>query len=277
MAIEILYSFLFFQGRPEFNEFSHDCQYSFTWRTSLVCPNDETESISSCSIEHNRDWKVRVELSRLFKPNGYRVPFHDKVFFINVCGSVCNLSSVCTDKGASYGGSTLSLLRWMGNTLQLMYFGGDTCRKSVSGKRTTTIHFICDENAGFGTPEADSVMSDLECMAVFNWKTNLTCLEALQDSSTTTISSTSINNTSTDSSSIINTTPSAEGTTSKTPSESDLSGIKGVSYRSGLLGLIIVILLATVVVIAVMMWRKGFVSRFFNWARMTHTGGPILG
>ena len=252
------------------SDFTHDCQYKFVWRTSLVCPK-ALPGPTSCSIAHNKD-KANVELSALYRDGGHRVAHGNAVFLLNVCGTVCNSSGVCTESGVSYGQNTHSVLKWMGNELKLMYFGGDNCLGSISGKRTAAIYFTCDMDAGFGTPEVDPITVDVECMAVFTWKTNLTCVEALYGitkSSTTTTTTTTTSTT---------TTPTIPTTTSNTntsdhlqPSAEKSSSGSGSGSGSGAgtaVTVLVVLMVLTLVAVGVVGWRAGYITRLINRAKM---------
>ncbi|XP_018019432.1 cation-independent mannose-6-phosphate receptor isoform X2 [Hyalella azteca] len=171
------------KGSPKFVTVTDDCQYKFEWRTIFVCPpaslTPKDTDNSSCQIRHEPG-KANLDLSSLRKDRGYIVPFRGESYLVNVCGSVCGESGVCTDSTQiSYGLSDLFQFKWDLGKLKLVYYGGESCASSLSGKRSSTIFFECDMSAGFGHPEADPLMEDLECMAAFTWKTNVTCLEAM--------------------------------------------------------------------------------------------------
>lgn len=131
-----------------------------------------------CQIRFD-DAKANVDLRPLHHQEGYQVHFGNKTFTVNVCGSACNTSGTCTSDGESYGLSNKSVLQWNYGQLTLQYFGGSICNLSLSGHKTTSIHFECDMTAGFGFPVADDVMKALDCSAVFTWKTNVTCIEGI--------------------------------------------------------------------------------------------------
>lgn len=171
---------LLFQGSPTYKNVTHDCQYLFEWRTALACENrqDVPDSGPVCQIQFNAA-KTNVNLKPLNRPEGYSVKFEDEEYKINVCGAACGESGVCTSDGTSFGLSSKSDLNWDYDKLKLMYYGGDSCSDALSGQRTTIIYFSCNMSVGLGYPVPDPIMRDLECVAIFNWETNLTCIEAI--------------------------------------------------------------------------------------------------
>lgn len=181
----------FFQGNPIFKEVTHDCQYQFEWETSHVCEHTEEPDMGPiCQIRYD-DAKANVDLKPLQRPEGYSVKFGGKEYKINVCGPACDQSGVCTSDGSSYGLVNKSELKWefLFKSLKLTYYNGDECPYSLSGHKTTSIYFVCDMSAGYGKPVADELMEDVHCIAVFKWRTNITCLESIYgngDSSATT-------------------------------------------------------------------------------------------
>nr|XP_045597766.1 LOW QUALITY PROTEIN: cation-independent mannose-6-phosphate receptor-like [Procambarus clarkii] len=168
------------KGHPVFKILTHDCQYQFEWRTALVCEESVIEADSGpvCQIKFDAA-KTNIDLKPLQQEAGYKVPFKGKIFNVNVCGPVCEKSGVCTADGDSYGLVNKSELKWDYNQLKLTYYGGSACVEALSGFKTTSIYFECDMSAGFGHPSADDLMKTLDCLAVFRWKTNLTCIEGI--------------------------------------------------------------------------------------------------
>lgn len=167
-------------GSPEFKEITHDCQYIFEWRTSVVC--NKTEEIPDlgpvCQIMFKAA-KTNIDLKPLQKAGGYEVQHGSKAFKVNVCGPACGDSGVCTADGENYGSYKKSTLKWDYDKLKLVYFGGDSCPLALSGQKSTVIYFNCDMSAGFGVPVADIAMGEVKCEAVFNWGTNVTCIEGI--------------------------------------------------------------------------------------------------
>lgn len=163
-----------------FKEKTHDCQYQFEWRTSVACdsvPKVE-DSGPQCQIRFD-DAKANIDLKPLYRHEGYQVNFGNKTFTVNVCGSACNVSGSCTSDGDSYGLSNKSELKWNYGHLNLNYYGGSICEESLTGHKATSIHFECDMSEGFGFPVADELMESLDCLAVFTWRTNVTCIEGI--------------------------------------------------------------------------------------------------
>lgn len=161
---------------------THDCQYQFEWPTALVCEDSDSEPDSGpvCQIKFDAA-KANVDLKPLQRSEGYIVNFKDKEYKVNVCGPACNDSGVCTTDGEKYGQSNKSELEWDYDQLKLTYYGGDPCDGALSGYKTTSIYFECNMKAGFGHPVADDLMESLECMTVFRWETNVTCIECIYD------------------------------------------------------------------------------------------------
>lgn len=171
----------FFQGSPIFKEVTHDCQYQFEWETSHVCEHTEEPDMGPvCQIRYD-DAKANVDLKPLQRPDGYNVSFGGKEYKINVCGPACDQSGVCTSDGSSYGLVNKSELMWDYELLKLTYYNGDACPYALSGHKTTSIYFECDMSAGYGKPVADKLMDDIHCIAIFAWKTNITCLQSIYD------------------------------------------------------------------------------------------------
>ncbi|XP_042211767.1 cation-independent mannose-6-phosphate receptor-like isoform X2 [Homarus americanus] len=169
------------KGNPVFKKMTHDCQYLFEWSTSLVCEDSHIAPDPGpvCQIKYDAA-KTNVDLKPLRQSEGYTVNFGNKIYKINVCGPACNQSQgVCTSDGDNYGLSNKSELKWDYDQLKLTYYGGSPCNEALSGFKTTSIYFECDMNAGFGHPVADRFMEIIHCVAIFRWKTNVTCIEGI--------------------------------------------------------------------------------------------------
>lgn len=172
------------KGSPEFSLQTDDCQYQFEWKTSLACedkePEPEPDNKVQCTIPYKTS-QGNLDLHPLNRNEGYKVVHGQQTFTINVCGEApgCDGSGVCTTNHTSYGLSSKSDLRWDYDEVKLTYYGGGSCDGALSGHRTTTIWFECDMSAGYGSPVADDFMSTLDCIAAFRWKTNVTCMEAI--------------------------------------------------------------------------------------------------
>ena len=181
-----------------FKERTHDCQYQFEWRTSAACEMlfKEEHSGPQCQIRYDKA-KTNIDLKPLYRPEGYHVKFGDKSFIVNVCGAACNASGSgsCSSDGDSYGLSNKSDLQWQYSRLTLQYYGGSHCYGSLSDHRTTTVLFECDMSVGFGSPVPDDLMKSLDCHAVFNWKTNVTCIEGIYATEDTPLGTSSPNTT----------------------------------------------------------------------------------
>ncbi|XP_068221483.1 cation-independent mannose-6-phosphate receptor isoform X2 [Palaemon carinicauda] len=167
-------------GTPVFKEITHDCQYIFEWKTSVVCNKSEEipDSGPVCQIMYKAA-KTNVDLKPLQKSGGYEVKHGNKLFKVNVCGPACSESSVCTTSNETYGSYKKSTLSWDFDKLKLSYFGGDSCSGALTGQKSSVIFFSCDMTAGFGVPVADDIMDMTQCKAVFTWKTNVTCIEGI--------------------------------------------------------------------------------------------------
>lgn len=165
-----------------FKNITHDCQYVFEWHTDIVCKESyEDDSGTACQIMFEAA-KANVNLKPLHRPEGYTVKFNSKEYKINVCGPACsNQTGVCTtDDEDSYGMSSKSELTWDYDLLKLTYYGGSSCDGALSGQKTTSIFFECDMKAGYGKPVPHDLMQALhKCMALFTWKTNVTCIEGI--------------------------------------------------------------------------------------------------
>ncbi|KAF2365181.1 Cation-independent mannose-6-phosphate receptor [Trinorchestia longiramus] len=279
------------KGSPRFVRVTDDCQYVFEWRTVFVCHRDAVNS-SSCQTRHEPG-KANLDLSALYKKEGYMVPFNGKMYLVNVCGSVCGNSGVCTESQESYGLSDSSHFKWDYNVLRLTYFSEESCYSALSGKRSSSIFFECDMSAGYGRPEADDLMEELPCMAVFTWKTNITCLESVYRDSPENSA------TSTESSIVINPTKSSHEvtvapiiTTSTIPFTNDTSSSRSMDpttanspeWNTGLSPgtavLITLFVLGAVAAVLFYVVKLGLVHRLINRAKMStatpRRGGMML-
>uniref|UniRef100_A0A2P2ICE8 Autophagy-related protein 27 n=1 Tax=Hirondellea gigas TaxID=1518452 RepID=A0A2P2ICE8_9CRUS len=262
------------KGTPTFVTFTHDCQYQFEWRTYIVCSplprdtGDDGDGPTACHIRHDTA-KTNLDLTPLYKQDGYRVPFppQNKVYHLNICGSVCGSSGVCTDSGENFGQSNISQFKWDDGELKLLYYGGDTCPSGLSGHRTSSIFFECDMNAGYGRPEPDSLMEDLECMAIFTWKTNITCLEAIYGDVSTTATTTILSSSTVAPFIPANSSNNTDrGTASQSVDEPPADDGGGLSNVTAVL---VALMVVTVIVGAVLYAvRSGLVQRVVNRAKM---------
>lgn len=252
---------------PEFQEITHDCQYKFVWRTSLVCPTPAmSPDADACHVRHN-EAKTNIQLSPLFRPEGYQVEFKGKIYFVNVCGPVCMTSGVCTDADESYGLSKQSQFTWESGKLILNYYGGDSCSYALTRKKTTSIYFECNMSAGYGHPRADSIMEELDCMAVFVWPNNITCLESIYGPTTTTTTTTTTSSPG-EPPVPYTTAPSATNSSSSSgkisgdtsPSEGGLSG--------GVTAMLVMLALVVVGCVVAFLVRSGHGARLVNRVKM---------
>lgn len=266
--------FFYPQGSPEFVEETEDCQFIFEWHTVYVCnvisPDSSGDGNSACHIRHEPA-KTNVDLSPLHKKDGYRVPFHGKIYRLNVCGSVCDQSGVCSDTQESYGLASLSQFKWDYGKLKVVYYGGDSCASSLSGKKTSTIYFECDMNAGLGHPEADPLMEDLSCSALFNWKTNATCLETVYATDVSDVPTTTTTTTSTTTVVPFVTTSTVAPESNKTAASSKDDSIAEESHG---LPTIVTIFLSLLLIVGVVggifyIIRSGMAHRIINRVKVS--------
>ncbi|XP_042908710.1 cation-independent mannose-6-phosphate receptor isoform X1 [Parasteatoda tepidariorum] len=168
-----------------------DCLYLFEWRTNVVCPEKPEENMAYCNYTDSSKG-IHFDLSLLMKKSDpyYQVtnPRTHNPYFINVCSPIKNLTNcenagICLQRGkefSSFGSIDTQQFSYDGQRLRLTYFNGDDCPSGVKGKHSSEIFFVCDSNAGLGTPVLHKRYT---CLAVFMWKTSLVCQNTQQQCS----------------------------------------------------------------------------------------------
>ncbi|XP_059472242.1 cation-independent mannose-6-phosphate receptor isoform X2 [Neocloeon triangulifer] len=155
-------------GAPKFEKETPDCQFYFSWPTSLVCGPVE-EKVGDCKV-YSSQLKRFISLDNL----GQQVRIGK--FTVDLCGrgTDCSGNAVCqrSEDGnwSSYGVLQKAVLH--ADYLKLHFGGGASClRNDTYGAE---VWLKCDLNNGTGTPR---VVLDHSCYAIFEWRTDAVCLQ----------------------------------------------------------------------------------------------------
>eukprot|EP00055_Hartaetosiga_balthica_P006556 m.20764 g.20764 ORF g.20764 m.20764 type:complete len:2603 (-) comp5284_c0_seq1:1579-9387(-) len=156
------------------------CHYEFIWETSVACPL-ETEVDDGCQVTDDRTGQVfdLTDLRDLISKKDITVQGVSDTYHIGLCSKAkfcAGNDAVCTEKKVSQGVAN-SELSYNQDSLFLTYLHGDSC---VDGrKRSTTIKFVCDENAdGSSGP---SVVHDDGCLLELEWKVATACPQQFEN------------------------------------------------------------------------------------------------
>lgn len=142
---------------------------------------------NGCSLT---DGSTKYDLSRLIKADGdYEIKAGTATYALNICKKLSSFKDFESDNAASartddkykynLGKVSENLEVKEGGDLVLVYTGGDKCNIG-SGTRSTVIHFICNKNAGTGSPK---YIYDNECTYLFSWTTAEACPSNLNSTS----------------------------------------------------------------------------------------------
>ena len=153
---------------------------------------------------------------------GYKVSTDDKMYYLNVCGKVCENSGVCTADSEDYGKAKDYKLEWTYNMLKMEFLDGEVCDEGHNKRKSSVIYFTCDEEAGYGYPKYSLVSDYLICRTIFYWKNNVTCssISSENDNFTTTTLRTTSAAATTPTVSPTSTTPSTTTTLPTPPAQS---------------------------------------------------------
>ncbi|KAM4713477.1 cation-independent mannose-6-phosphate receptor [Anableps anableps] len=135
------------------------CLYELEWHTSAACVLSKTKG-DNCKVEDPQAG-FSFDLSPLTKSDGssYKVTSGGYEYFINVCGSV--KAATCPEKAGACQveksawslGEANSRLSYYDGLIQLTYSNGSKYNNINHTLRSTLISFLCDPEAGAGSPE----------------------------------------------------------------------------------------------------------------------------
>lgn len=161
---------------------SGGCVYELEWYTAAACVLSKTQG-NNCKVQDPQAG-FSFDLSPLSKPDGgyYNVTNGNYDYYINVCGPVTAAkcpakAGVCqSDKSSSSWslGEANSNLSYYDGLIQLTYSKGSQYNNKQHTLRSTVISFLCDAEAGVGTPEFQ-VEDDYTYN--FRWYTSYACPE----------------------------------------------------------------------------------------------------
>ncbi|XP_054910202.1 cation-independent mannose-6-phosphate receptor [Poeciliopsis prolifica] len=135
------------------------CLYEVEWYTAAACVLSRTEG-HDCTVEDPQAG-FSFDLSPLTKPNGgyYNMTSGGYDYYINVCGPVkaaaCpEKAGACQVEKSSWSlGEANSRLSYYDGLIQLTYSKGSQYNNANHTLRSTLISFLCDPEAGAGSPE----------------------------------------------------------------------------------------------------------------------------
>ncbi|MED6263286.1 hypothetical protein CHARACLAT_003033 [Characodon lateralis] len=138
---------------------SDKCVYELEWYTAAACVLSKTQG-DNCKVEDPQAG-FSFDLSPLTKPEGsvYNITRGGYDYYINVCGSVKAAScpekaGACQVEKSSWSlGKVNSRLSYYDGLIQLTYSNGSQYNNANHTLRSTLISFLCDPEAGPGSPE----------------------------------------------------------------------------------------------------------------------------
>ncbi|XP_052242423.1 cation-independent mannose-6-phosphate receptor-like [Dreissena polymorpha] len=175
------------QSAPVLVDMSTDqCIYQFEWRTAAACELGHYIG-DNCRVQGNG---FTIDLSALKKTDNtsYKVEDidTDHDYLLNVCGP---LFTPCDDKvpnagvcqvpvkgnGLKYNlGQFTATLNYYDGMINLTYVGGSPYNDPSSTPRKSEIAFLCDRDAGVGTPKFVTEAASNHTY-VFEWRTSYAC------------------------------------------------------------------------------------------------------
>eukprot|EP00794_Sanderia_malayensis_P000415 gene415-1051_t len=177
------------KGEPVLKS-TNDCVYTFEWKTSAVCKEEEKVDEAKCTVDDTTT-NNKFDLSPLKKTHlhDYKVNSRYKSFtyFINICGvtsvteHTCAGSGVCRMAKNSQGQSvftSLGLIKYQSlkydssqKALILKYQQDAQGSKAPISQITFTCDPLVDEGQPFIITDTQAVSSNY----IFHWKTSLAC------------------------------------------------------------------------------------------------------
>eukprot|EP00043_Microstomoeca_roanoka_P017824 m.187190 g.187190 ORF g.187190 m.187190 type:complete len:2655 (-) comp16710_c0_seq1:257-8221(-) len=167
-------------GHPVFVGETAECEYQFTWATSVVCEYKHTAG-ANCKVSDPETGTV-FDLSPL-QGGLYTTEAGGYTYELAVCSaptrsgfSGCNADAGgCQSKRGvgSYNIGRVNARPFLtSGGIGLEYVDGQLCHDRKF-KRSTFIEFVCDQSAGDGKPEFLDELED--CSYVFRWRTKHAC------------------------------------------------------------------------------------------------------
>nr|CAB3255509.1 cation-independent mannose-6-phosphate receptor [Phallusia mammillata] len=178
-------------GIPTFINESADCTYHFDWPTAKVCPPIK---IVPCTATHN--FGEEFDLSTLSSAtSNYQASTRGdtggRSYYINVCRTLLHQPGVtcppyaaaCVKNGNKYMslGKVTDGPEFNGDTMRLVYNGGDKCESDPSKNYSTVITFQCKADAAMETTPV--VITTDTCTVQMLWATRAACSVGSQTSS----------------------------------------------------------------------------------------------
>ncbi|XP_068609541.1 cation-independent mannose-6-phosphate receptor [Brachionichthys hirsutus] len=169
------------ESAPILRRISKDgCVFELEWYTAAACVLSKTQG-DDCKVE-DAQADLFFDLLPLSKPDGgfYKLTSGVYEYFINVCApvkaSTCpEMAGACqVEKMAWSLGKANSHLSYYDGLIQLTYSQGSQYNNEQHTLRSTLISFLCDPEAGVGTPE---FQAEDNYTYNFHWYTSYACPE----------------------------------------------------------------------------------------------------
>lgn len=161
-------------GHPEFRNVT-DCEYYFTWYTSIVCPNrTDVFDSDTCSI-HDMNFTSVMNLSD-FKERRTEVrSLTGHVYMLELCRNnlkICNNSQVCRMSGhelVGYGNTPVTTFDYTRNAIHILYVGGQC---SQNAHYHASIWLKCNKILSRSSPV---ITKETDCIVMFEWEDKHFC------------------------------------------------------------------------------------------------------
>ncbi|XP_071323597.1 cation-independent mannose-6-phosphate receptor isoform X2 [Trachinotus anak] len=168
------------ESAPVLRSISSDgCVYELEWYTAAACVLSKTQG-DDCKVEDPQAG-FSFNLSPLTKHDGYyNLTNGHYDYYINVCGPVkasnCpQKAGACQVEKSSWSlGEANSRLSYYDGLIQLTYSNGSQYNNEEHTHRSTVISFLCDPEAGAGSPE---FQVEDQYTYNFRWYTSYACPE----------------------------------------------------------------------------------------------------
>ncbi|KAG7509424.1 cation-independent mannose-6-phosphate receptor [Solea senegalensis] len=158
---------------------SNGCVYELEWYTAAACVLSKTQG-DDCRVE-DAQAGFSFDLSPLTKDGGfYNVTSGNYDYYVNVCGAVkaanCPATAgACQVEKSSWNlGEANARLSYYDGLIQLSYANGSQYNNKEHTRRSTLISFLCDPEAGAGSPE---YQVEDKYTYNFRWYTSYACPE----------------------------------------------------------------------------------------------------
>ncbi|GFG28137.1 hypothetical protein Cfor_12522 [Coptotermes formosanus] len=153
------------QGHPEFRALTDDCQYQFTWKTSVTCePFIKNMSVSDgqCVLKNEQ-----VNGSMDLKTLGQHGMVQVEEFSVNLCSMEAVLH---TSSRKSYGTLTSVVFDYQRQQVRLLFTAGASCSSTEMYESHLVLN--CDRYPHSNEPE---VLTKNDCSVVIEWKNAAVC------------------------------------------------------------------------------------------------------